>query len=251
MWEGDQLWKYLGFPDGTFRKMTKKEICNHSLLSEDVGKGGKIFQAVSIEPVGKNESRTYEVEFEGKKYKPSSSWKYDKETMNNLLKKKLLISEGNSLRGKYFLEFYPVQALTIPWNDTNLGNIKNYVVQTAVKVLERCLLMTTDPGDLVLDPTCGSGTTAYVAEQWGRRWITCDTSRVATTLARQRLMTANFNYYKLAYPDKGVGSGFEYKKVPHITLKSIANNEPSATETLYDQPLVDKSKGPCNWPLYL
>jgi adenine-specific DNA-methyltransferase len=101
--------------------------------------------------------------------------------------------------------------------------------------------MTTDPGDLVFDPTCGSGTTAFVAEQWGRRWITCDTSRVATTLAKQRLMSATFDYYKLAHPDEGVGSGFQYKKVPHVTLKSIANNEPPGEETLYDQPLTDNS----------
>lgn len=101
---------------------------------------------------------------------------------------------------------------------------KDYVVQTVPKVISRCLLMTTDPGDLVFDPTCGSGTTAYVAEQWGRRWITCDTSRVALTLARQRLMTAIFDYYELAHPEEGVGSGFKYKTVPHVTLKSIANN---------------------------
>jgi adenine-specific DNA-methyltransferase len=101
--------------------------------------------------------------------------------------------------------------------------------------------MTTDPGDLVLDITCGSGTTAYVAEQWGRRWITCDTSRVAVTLAKQRLMTAVYDYYQLAHPDEGVGSGFVYKTVPHVTLKSIANNEPAEQETLYDQPRSDSS----------
>jgi len=102
--------------------------------------------------------------------------------------------------------------------------------------------MTTDPGDLVFDPTCGSGTTAFVAEQWGRRWITCDTSRVALTLARQRLMTAVYDYYELAHPQEGVGSGFIYKTVPHVTLGSIANNEPPGQETLYDQPLVDRKK---------
>ena len=119
--------------------------------------------------------------------------------------------------------------------------------------------MTTDPGDLVLDPTCGSGTTAYVAEQWGRRWITCDTSRVAVTLAKQRLMAADFDYYELAHPEEGVGSGFRYKTVPHVTLKSIANNPEiregmtreqidaaiaryAEQETLYDQPYVDKSR---------
>ncbi len=119
--------------------------------------------------------------------------------------------------------------------------------------------MTTDPGDLVLDPTCGSGTTAYVAEQWGRRWITCDTSRVAITLAKQRLMAADFDYYELAHPEEGVGSGFRYKTVPHVTLKSIANNPEiregmtreqidaaiaryADQETLYDQPYLDKSR---------
>ena len=99
-----------------------------------------------------------------------------------------------------------------------------YVVQTNEKIIERCMLMTTDPGDLVLDPTCGSGTTAYVAEKWGRRWITCDTSRVAITLAKQRLMTASFDYFALRYPHEGLRGGFIYKTVPHVTLKSIANN---------------------------
>lgn len=112
------------------------------------------------------------------------------------------------------------------WDDTTVGGSSDrwYVVQTTAKVIERCLLMTTDPGDLVFDPTCGSGTTAYVAEKWGRRWITCDTSRVAIAIARQRLMTAVFDYYELAHPEEGIGSGFKYKTVPHITLKSIANN---------------------------
>src|SRR5205807_1225959 len=114
--------------------------------------------------------------------------------------------------------------------------------------IARCVQMTTDPGDLVLDPTCGSGTTAYVAEQWGRRWITCDTSRVAITLAKQRLMTALFDYYELAHSDEGVDSGFRYKTVPHITLKSIANNEPPTQETLYDQPFVDNSKARVSGP---
>src|SRR5690606_15904025 len=131
------------------------------------------------------------------------------------------------------------------WSDTVVAGFasdKKYVVETSKKVVERCMLMTTDPGDLVLDITCGSGTTAYVAEQWGRRWITCDTSRVALALAKQRLMTALYDYYHLARPEQGVAGGFQYKTVPHVTLKSIANNEPPATETLYDQPLVDRSR---------
>ncbi|MEY5046464.1 MAG: hypothetical protein RL713_1689, partial [Bacteroidota bacterium] len=118
-----------------------------------------------------------------------------------------------------------------------------YVVQTNVKIIQRCILMTTDPGDLVLDPTCGSGTTAFVAEQWGRRWITIDTSRIALNIAKQRLMTAVFPYYTL-YDEQSenIRQGFKYKTVPHVTLKSLANDEPPATETLYDQPEIDKNK---------
>jgi len=146
------------------------------------------------------------------------------------------------LRYIHYFDDFPYSVLSNVWHDLMGATGLIYVVQTNVKAIQRCLLMTTDPGDLVLDPTCGSGTTAYVAEQWGRRWITCDTSRVATTLAKQRLMTANFDYYKLAHPSEGVGSGFQYKTVPHITLKSIANNEPPSEETLYDQPLKETRK---------
>lgn len=120
--------------------------------------------------------------------------------------------------------FSPIDATWIDTRISGFSEAKNYVVQTAVKVVERCMLMTTDPGDLVLDPTCGSGTTAYVAEKWGRRWITCDTSRVAVTLAKQRLMTSSFDYFELRYPHEGLKGGFIYKTVPHVTLKSIANN---------------------------
>ena len=122
------------------------------------------------------------------------------------------------------LDDLPFMELDNRWNDVGLHGESVYVVQTSLLTIVRCILMTTDPGDLVFDPTCGSGTTAYVAEQWGRRWITCDTSRVATALAKQRLMTATFDYYDLAHPDEGVGSGFKYRTVPHVTLKSIANN---------------------------
>ena len=128
-----------------------------------------------------------------------------------------------------------------------------YIVQTSLEVVKRCILMTTDPGDLVLDPTCGSGTTGFVCEQWGRRWITIDTSRIAINIAKQRLTTAVFPYYKL-YSEANssveggklshqndIRQGFVYKTVPHITLKSLANDEPPATETLYDQPEIDKT----------
>ena len=125
---------------------------------------------------------------------------------------------------------------------------KRYVVETATKVIQRCILMTTDPGDLVFDPTCGSGTTAYVAEQWGRRWITCDTSRVATALAKQRLMTANFDYHELARPNEGVGGGFRYRSVPKVSAKTLAYDEPTAEVVLYDQPRPDRSKARVTGP---
>jgi len=146
--------------------------------------------------------------------------------MNRLLKVSRLIPNGINMAYKRYLEDSPVVAHTASWRDTGSGFMsdKMYVVQTNQKIIERCILMTTDPGDLVLDPTCGSGTTAFVAEKWGRRWITCDTSRVAVTLTKQRLMTASYDYYELKYPHEGLKGGFIYKTVPHVTLKSIANN---------------------------
>jgi adenine-specific DNA-methyltransferase len=142
------------------------------------------------------------------------------------------------------------------WDDTIIAGFssdKLYVVQTSEKIIQRCIQMTTDPGDLVLDPTCGSGTTAYVAEQWGRRWITIDTSRVPLALTRQRLLTATFPYYQLKDEKRGPAGGFVYVRkqnrkgeevggiVPHVTLKSIANNEPPAEEVLVDRPEIDDS----------
>ncbi|RKY15547.1 MAG: site-specific DNA-methyltransferase, partial [Planctomycetota bacterium] len=132
--------------------------------------------------------------------------------------------------GKYFKRMptdFPLRKIDNVWSDTVMSTYskeKVYAVQTNTKVVERCILMTTDPGDLVFDPTCGSGTTAYCAEKWGRRWITCDTSRVAIAIARQRLLTAKFDYYVLKDPERGPSGGFEYETVPHITLKSIAQN---------------------------
>lgn len=156
---------------------------------------------------------------------------------------------GDTVRFKKYLDDYPVFAVTDWWNDTGIsgfGDKKVYVVQTAAKVIERCMLMTSDPGDLVLDPTCGSGTTGFVAEKWGRRWITCDTSRVAVTLAKQRLMTASYDYYELAYPHEGLKGGFIYKTVPHVTLKSIANN--ADIDVIYDRlhPAIEQALAALN-----
>src|SRR2546430_657524 len=166
--------------------------------------------------------------------------------MRKLLMTNRLFYPGDSLRYKLYFDDYPVQEISHMWMDTQGATDKDYVVQTSTKVVERCLLMTTDPGDLVLDPTCGSGTTAYVAEQWGRRWITCDTSRVALALARTRLMAAKYPYYLLMdspegrkkqaeltgtpphpnapSPHRDRPKGIVYRTAPHPTLNDSAHN---------------------------
>ena len=223
----------------------------------------------------------FPVTFDGMTFLPRPGyWKTGAEGINKLALAKRLYVSGRTLSYIRFANDFPVFPFTNMWTDTmtsGFGDPKTYVVQTNTKVIERCLLMTTDPGDLVLDPTCGSGTTAYVAEQWGRRWITVDTSRVALALARQRLMGAKYPYYLLADSDAGrakeaevsgralppaptggdVRQGFVYERVPHVTLKSIANNpdigegmtraqideaiaKHADVETLYDRPYEDR-----------
>lgn len=191
-----------------------------------------------------SESTTFPYEFNDKIYHPGANrcWKTTKEGLDRLVREKRIHASEGTLKFITYYDDFPYEEITHVWDDTLELLPKIFAVQTTTKVIARCILMTSDPGDLVLDPTCGSGTTAYVAEQWGRRWITCDTSRVAITLAKQRLMTALFDYYELARPNEGVDSGFRYNIVPHITLKSIANNEPPEQETLYDQPLVDNAR---------
>jgi adenine-specific DNA-methyltransferase len=227
-------------PDGSTRTITEEELLNPSLLPQNA----KVYQATSLQSAGYSQTLSQPFEFNSIKYYPSanSHWKTTLDGLTNLSKKGRIVVSGNNIRYVRFVDDFPAAPLGNMWMDVMGAQNLVYVVQTNVKVIQRCLLMTTDPGDIVFDPTCGSGTTAYVAEQWGRRWIACDTSRVAVTLSRQRLMTALFDYYQLAQPDEGVGSGFKYKTVPHVTLKSIANNEPPETETLYDQPFVDSSK---------
>lgn len=171
----------------------------------------------------------YDVPLFGKTIRPEPGyWKTDEARMANLIRAGRIAS--TTKLAAYIRKFddFPVFPLSNLWTDTlgqnQFGGPKTYAVQTSISAMQRCLIMTTDPGDLVLDPTCGSGTTAFVAEKWGRRWITCDTSRVAVTLAKQRLMTASFDYYALRYPHEGLSGGFDYETVPHIMLKNIANN---------------------------
>ena len=207
---------------------------------------GRRLASLDLMASGYTESCHFDFSLEGRHFFPrrTNSWKTTPAGMNRLVKANRLHLFGRTPRYKQFFDDYPVMELPNFWSDTQGASGKTFVVQTATKVIERCILMTTDPGDLVLDPTCGSGTTAYVAEQWGRRWITIDTSRVALALARARVMGARYPYYLLADSPDGqlkeadrshrapsemptdgdIRQGFVYERVPHVTIGSIANN---------------------------
>jgi adenine-specific DNA-methyltransferase len=241
--DGAAEYRWMLLPDGSTRALTSAQLSG----GDDLPHGARAWRYGPLTSSGSSAEGSKPFEHLGTRYSPGANnhWKVSHEGLKRLSEAGLLISRENSLAYYMFLDDYPVIPINNNWIDTKWGfdaGTKAYVVQTNSKVVARCVLMTTDPGDLVFDPTCGSGTTAYVAEQWGRRWITCDTSRVALTLAKQRLMTAIYDYYQLAHPDEGIGSGFKYKAVPHVTLSSIANNEPPGQETLYDQPLIDTNR---------
>jgi adenine-specific DNA-methyltransferase len=217
---------YRELSNGATRRASKVELLEGSGKPEGFdGFSGKAFRFTSLISDGQaSAEKTFA--FRGRAYAPkaSSHWKTPPAGLARLGKAGRIDQASTTVRYKRYLDDFPVIPVDDRWESMQIGKELVYVVQTAERVIERCLLMTTDPGDLVLDPTCGSGTTAFVAEKWGRRWITCDTSRVAVTLAKQRLMTASYDYYDLKYPHEGLRSGFIYKTVPHVTLKSIANN---------------------------
>ncbi len=235
--------------DGNYRKLSREEMTQFGVTSEKYA----IFKRSDPASSGYTPSCTFPIHFEGKRFetKRGKSWRTTPEGIEVLKWKQRLFILGKKLYYKMYLRDFGYGSLTNQWGDTIEFGGRVYVVQTTPTVIQRCLLMTTDPGDLVLDPTCGSGTTAYVAEQWGRRWITADTSRVPLALARQRLLIATFPWYELKDQHRGPAGGFVYKRkqnkkgeevggiVPHITLKSIANNEPPAEEVLVDRPEVE------------
>ncbi|MBX3048837.1 MAG: site-specific DNA-methyltransferase [Anaerolineales bacterium] len=234
--QGYEAYNKVELADGTVRNLSKQEKQDWGTVS------GRIFRTQILESAGAS-SKDQIFNFEGRKYTPSSGahWKTSLDGLEKLAALGRIVKTGSGLSYKRYLDDLPVTPLINLWSDTASGSgmQKVYVVQTNQIVIQRCILMTTDPGDIVLDPTCGSGTTAYVAEQWGRRWITTDTSRVALALARTRLMSAKYPYYRLK-DEASISMGFEYKTVPHITLKSLANDEEPAQEILYDQPLEAK-----------
>lgn len=255
--------------DGKIRPLTEEEKFDNSNIPD----GARICSTdnlTSSRPAQENDVRIFN--FEGKDYTPGKgTFKTNLNGLNNLVKHNRITTSGRNLAYIRYFDDFPAFQISNIWTDTVGqgqfgGDGKLYVVQSATKVIQRCILMTTDPGDLVLDPTCGSGTTAFVAEQWARRWITIDTSRIALNIAKQRLMTAVFPYYYL-YSDVDiqkidkdgkvkkiitekadtqlsgdVRQGFVYDEIPHITLKSLANDEPPATETIYDKPYDDKKR---------
>ena len=276
---GGSAYSWLRRPDGEIVRVSDapdrkgaKPVTFGDLTSQSLGR-----------QKGEGAASWFPVQFGDRVFRPTmqSRWKTNEAGMARLRIADRLWVVGNTLRYLRYLDDFPAFPLTNAWEDTGIagfGDPKLYVVQTNTKVIERCLVMTTDPGDLVLDPTCGSGTTAYVAEQWGRRWITIDTSRVALAIARTRLMSARYPYYLLADSPDGrrkeaelagqavlagategdIRQGFVYERVPHVTLKSIAQNPDihegmsrgeidaaiarhADTELLYDRPYEDRS----------
>ena len=236
--------QYTWFEDGlgSERRLTNEERTIPDLIPPD----GKVFAASDASSSHEYSLGKIPVDYRGQTYTPRNRyWSTSPEGMTRLRRAERLVVSGRTLFYKRYLMDFPVMALTNIWTDTSSSfGERAYVTQTTTKTIERCILMTTDPGDLVLDPTCGSGTSAYVAEQWGRRWITVDTSRVALALARARIMGARYPYYLLADSRDGqfkeaelsrrapsemptygnVRQGFVYERVPHITLRAIANN---------------------------
>ena len=250
----------------TAKEREKPETIKGRLLTRD----NLMSQSMGREK-GEGAASWFSVSFEGEKFRPTdrSRWKTNEVGMAHLHRACRLAAAGNTLRYVRYLDDFPAFPVSDMWTDTTVAGFaadKRYIVETAPRIVERCLLMTTDPGDLVLDPTCGSGTTAFVAEQWGRRWITIDTSRVALTLARTRLMSARYPHYLLKdSPDgaakeaeltgrpagdgpftQNVAHGFVYKRVPHVTLKSIADN--AEIDVIWDrhQPGIDKLRSDLN-----
>jgi adenine-specific DNA-methyltransferase len=235
-------------PDGVRRALTKEERRGEVPLPV----GSRLFMAGDLTKPGPG--ARYGVRVDGVTYTSGTRWwGVPKESLERLVEAGRTIVVGRTLRYVRYYDDFRLRRIGNLW--TGLGGASNplYVVQTNTEVIQRCVLMTTDPGDLVLDPTCGSGTTAYVAEQWGRRWIAIDVSRVPLALTRQRLLTATFPYYELKDPERGPAGGFVYRRrqnakgeevggiVPHVTLKSIANDEPPKEEILVDRPEVVKS----------
>ena len=221
--------------DGSRRKLTKKEKVGLEPMPK-----GKLFKPIDLFKSGPGSK--YEIEVEGKVYDSGKKWwGQTKEDIQKLVNLKRVVPYGNSLTFIRYLEDFPYKQLDHLWDGLSGARDKVYVVQTNEEVIKRCILMTSNAGEIVLDPTCGGGTTAVAAERLGRKWITCDTSRVALNLARKRIMTEVYDYYKLQNPDEGLSGGLMYKEVERLTPSLIAKGHSGKKETIYLEPQKDSS----------
>jgi adenine-specific DNA-methyltransferase len=246
MTEAGYTWVEL--PNGERTRLTPAEANGESALPT-----GRRFQSSILVSDGPSEEGSAPFKFNGRTFLPAhgTHWKTSHEGLEELGRRGRLFAVGDTLTYVRYEDDFDYTEYSNVWSDTVRSTYaakKLFVVQTSEKVVERCMLMTTDPGDLVVDPTCGSGTTAVVAEQTGRRWISCDTSRVALAIARQRLTVALYDYYELAHPQEGVGSGFRWKQAKHVTLKSIARREPPKVEVILEQPVIDSLRARVSGP---
>ena len=251
--EGSSAYKKIELEDGTRMSIAEWENKNETtFVYNQRPKGSRIYGLDNLTSQSGSDIGRFDIEFEGEIYKVprGNVWKTNEDGIARLKKLRRIDTSSKGGLGyvRYFDDF-PAQPLSNLWTDTvgqnQMGGDKLYVVQSAIKPVQRCILMATDPGDLVLDPTCGSGTTAYVAEQWGRRWITIDTSRIALNIAKKRLTTALYPYYKThdESENPNIRIGFKYKSIPHIKLQDLANGlADSKPEVLYDQPEEDKKR---------
>ncbi len=226
------------------RKLTEEDMINPRL---DLS---RVFRTHSASKKSSSPTNVETITIGQYKLKPPSGheWKADAKGMQVLLELNRLVPGSQSRPYKIYFTDFPYQLLNNLWDDTLAEQNPVYAVQTDELPVQRCILLSSDPGDLVLDITCGSGTTAFVAEQWGRRWITCDTSRVAVTLSKVRLMTAKYDYYELSHPGEGIASGFKYKAQDRIKLETLAREESPETIILYDKPKIDHTKSRITGP---
>jgi len=249
--DGGDHYRLVELSDGTIRPLADAELTRPDSLPPE----SNVVRADNLISQGYSEPLSQPFLFQGRSFTPGSTshWKTTMQGMEKLSRSGRLLLTGKTLAYKRCFGDFPVMMVNSIWEDIGADSEKTYVVQTPTAAIKRCIVMSTDPGDLVLDPTCGSGTTATVAEQWGRRWITIDTSRVALALARARIMGARYPFYLLADSREGqmkeaevtrtapssqpvqgnIRHGFVYERVPHITLKSIANN--AEIDVIWDQ----------------
>ncbi len=241
---------------GEIRTLTDSELADPTVLPEA---GWRPLTDQGLTSRSGSDATRFSVRFQGRDFRPTAGgWRTGAEGMARVLGAERVLPARKTIRFKKFFDDFRAVAVTNVWTDVGGGiqsreDPKIFAVQTATSIVQRCMLMSTDPGDLVLDPTCGSGTTAYVAEQWGRRWITIDTSRVAISLARQRILTARFDFYRLRgdhdQDAQDPSNGFVYHRLPHIELRAIARNANLDPILARHEPILDAALGTCNMAL--